>query len=248
MHESQRARPQGGVGQALLILRPASTPDFDTVRSIVCEADALGAGAVLIAGGPGALEPLTLLASLAPLTTRIGLLAEVDISETHPYTAARRLAALDHVSGGRAGWALADHADRARGQDYVGAVHALWDSWDDDVHRFDKRGGVYIDTDGIAPAHYAGPFYRVAGPLDIPRPPQGRLPRIGDDGTADASTAGWLSVPAGAAEWRKLRLELEPLLADAGAAQGSARTLRRHLGLADVAPRISNRCSQEVHE
>lgn len=245
MRESKEARPHQGTDApprawpARLVLRPVARPDFPAVLDIVLDAERLGAGAVLIAGGRGALEPLTLVAALAPLTDRIGLLAEVNTAETHPYTAARRLAALDHVSGGRIGWSLTGITGSARIQDYVAAVQALWDSWDDDVHRYDKHSGVYIDTQGIGPAAYAGPFYRVAGPLDVPRPPQGRLPRVGDDGTADASFTGWLEVAADRIEWRKIREGLESYGTDS--AKQPHRTLRRSLGLADVPPRHCNR-------
>ncbi|MGB3431438.1 LLM class flavin-dependent oxidoreductase [Achromobacter sp.] len=245
MRESKEGRPpQGTDGQprampARLLLRPAARPDFPAVLNIVREAEGLGADAVLIAGGRGALDPLTTVAALAPLTSRIGLLAEVNAAETHPYTAARRLAALDHVSNGRIGWSLTENTESARIQDYAAAVHALWDSWDDDVHRYDKRSGVYIDTDGIGPAAYAGPFYRVAGPLDIPRPPQGRLPRVGDDRTADASFTGWLEMTADQIEWIKLRDELGACVIDT--ARQPRRTLRRCLGLMDVPPQHFNR-------
>jgi alkanesulfonate monooxygenase SsuD/methylene tetrahydromethanopterin reductase-like flavin-dependent oxidoreductase (luciferase family) len=224
---------------ARLVLRPAARPDFPAVRDIVLEAEALGASAALITGGRGALEPLTAVAALAPLTARIGLLAEVDAAETHPYTAARRLAALDHISGGRIGWSLTGAIEPGRTQDYVNAVHALWDSWDDDAHRFDKRSGVYIDTDRIAAAAHAGPFYRVAGPLDIPRPPQGRLPRVGDDSTADVAFSEWVGVVADLTEWRKLRDRFEPRATDT--AKRPPRTLRRELGLLDIPPQYSNR-------
>lgn len=245
MREAKEGRPPHGAdGQPLalparLVLRPAARPDFPAVRDIVREAEALGANAVLIAGGRGALEPLTTVAALAPLTAHIGLLAEVNAAETHPYTAARRLAALDHISGGRVGWSLTGSIVPARTQDYVTAVHALWDSWDDNAHRFDKRSGVYIDTDGIGAAAHAGPFYRVAGPLDVPRPPQGRLPRVGDDGTADVSFTEWFSVAADLIEWRKLREGLGSRVTEA--TRRPPQTLRRKLGLMDVPPRYCNR-------
>lgn len=235
----QNADDQPRALPARLVLRPAERPDFQTVRDIVLEAEALGASAALITGGRGALEPLTVVGALAPLTARIGLLAEVDAAETHPYTAARRLAALDHISGGRTGWSLTGAREPGRIRDYVDAVHALWDSWDDDAHRFDKRSGVYIDTDRIAAADHAGPFYRVAGPLDIPRPPQGRLPRVGDDSTADVSFSEWIDVVAVPTAWRKLRARFEPGVADT--AGRPPRTLRRELGLSDIPPQYSNR-------
>ena len=49
---------------------------------------------------PGQLEPLTLLTALAQHTSRIGLIATVSSTYNEPYNLARRLASVDHVSGG----------------------------------------------------------------------------------------------------------------------------------------------------
>ena len=50
------------------------------------------------------LEPLTLLSSLAGATERIGLVSTVSATFFTPFHAARMLASLDHISGGRIGW------------------------------------------------------------------------------------------------------------------------------------------------
>jgi hypothetical protein len=49
-------------------------------------------------------EPLTLLSALATHTSRIGLIATVSTTYLAPYHVARKFAALDQLSGGRAGW------------------------------------------------------------------------------------------------------------------------------------------------
>lgn len=121
----------------------------------------------------GVHDSVTLLAALAPLTRRIGLVAAIDPGQTPPYTAARRLASLDHISGGRCGWRLTGNAPAAQQADYADAVRALWDSWAEDTHRIDTQAGRYIDVDRIRPADHHGPFYQTRGPLDIPRPIQG---------------------------------------------------------------------------
>lgn len=52
----------------------------------------------------GTLEPITLLTAIATATQHIGLIATASTSYNSPYNLARRLASLDHLSGGRAGW------------------------------------------------------------------------------------------------------------------------------------------------
>jgi alkanesulfonate monooxygenase SsuD/methylene tetrahydromethanopterin reductase-like flavin-dependent oxidoreductase (luciferase family) len=93
-------------------------------------------------------DPLELLAALSRSTTRIGLIATASTTYSAPYDLARRLATIDHLSGGRAGrnivttryagaagnFGLAAHpdpADRyARAAEFVDVVTRLWDSWD----------------------------------------------------------------------------------------------------------------------
>jgi FMN-dependent oxidoreductase (nitrilotriacetate monooxygenase family) len=139
----------------------------------------------------GVIEPLTLLTALAGATERIGLIATVSTSYNSPYNLARRLASLDHISGGRAGWNvvttatveaarnfglddLPSHAERyARAAEFIDVAFRLWDSWDDDVVIADKAAGVWGAQDKIHPAAHRGRYFAVAGALNVPRPPQG---------------------------------------------------------------------------
>lgn len=49
-------------------------------------------------------EPLTVLSTLAAVTSRLGLVGTLSTSYSEPFTTARQFASLDHLSGGRAGW------------------------------------------------------------------------------------------------------------------------------------------------
>ena len=51
---------------------------------------------------------------------------------------------------------------------------ALWDSWTDDAVVDDRKRGLYAHLDRIKPIDHEGPHFQVAGPLNIPRSPQGR--------------------------------------------------------------------------
>jgi len=155
------------------------------------------ADAPAVSGDPqyrpqGALDPTTLLAALAMTTERIGLIATASTTYTQPYELARRFASIDHISHGRAGWNIvttaspdaaanfgheeppSHHERYERAEDYVQAVVKLWDSWDDDALIGDKDAGV-------------------AGPLNVPRPPQGHplLVQAGSSTDGRAFAARW---------------------------------------------------------
>src|SRR5690606_4093505 len=144
-----------------------------------------------VADGPRwFLEPLTAMAAMARATERIGLISTVSSTFYTPFHAARMLASLDHISRGRMGWnvvtsmfdaearnhgydAMPDHAWRyARAEEFVDAVLRLWDSWADDAIACD-RAGVYAHPDRVRAVDHRGAQFQVAGPLTVPRPPQG---------------------------------------------------------------------------
>ncbi|NLY28980.1 MAG: LLM class flavin-dependent oxidoreductase, partial [Alcaligenaceae bacterium] len=136
------------------------------------------------------LEPLTTMAAMSRATERIGLISTVSSTFFTPFHAARMLASLDHISGGRMGWnvvtsmfdaearnhgypAMPDHAWRyARAEEFVDAVLKLWDSWSDDALLRD-RAGAYVRPGSVNAIHHQGEHFLVDGPLTVPRPPQG---------------------------------------------------------------------------
>ena len=63
-------------------------------------------------------------------------------------------------------------------------VKALWDSWAEDAVIDDRAGGQYARADRIRPINHRGDFYQVAGPLNLPRCPQGR-PVLVQAGSSD---------------------------------------------------------------
>jgi FMN-dependent oxidoreductase (nitrilotriacetate monooxygenase family) len=140
----------------------------------------------------GQLEPTVLLTAMAASTTHIGLIATASTTYNEPYNLARRFASLDHVSGGRAGWNIVTTADPASAQnfglddrpthrdryeraaEFVDVSLRLWDSWEDGAELGDKAAGVFADMARIHPVDYEGAHFRVRGPLNVPRCPQGR--------------------------------------------------------------------------
>lgn len=97
-----------------------------------------------VGGGPAwFLEPVTTLTALARATSRIGLVTTISATFWPPFHAARLMASLDHISGGRAGInvvtsmgddearnhgmpALPPHAERyARADEFIRVVGEL---------------------------------------------------------------------------------------------------------------------------
>jgi len=136
------------------------------------------------AGSAQAFEPYTLTSALAHATDRLGFVVRSSTVDLHPYHAARRLASLDHLSGGRTGWLVGGDPDPARATEYVDVVRSLWDSWDDDAFVRDVEGGRYYDPAGLHPPEHDGARYRVRGPLNISRPPQGHPVIVHDHGVS----------------------------------------------------------------
>ena len=154
-------------------------------------ADQLALGRSVKHVAQGRLEPLTLLSALAGSTSHIGLIATASTTYSEPYNLARQFASLDHLSHGRAGWNIVtswsaeaagnfgldqrnSHTDRyRRATEYVEVVRKLWDSWEDDARVLDRPRGIYADTARIHAIDHQGETFRVRGPLDIPRSPQG---------------------------------------------------------------------------
>jgi FMN-dependent oxidoreductase (nitrilotriacetate monooxygenase family) len=60
----------------------------------------------------------------------------------------------------------------------------LWDSWAVDAELDDRANGRYANPARIRPIDHAGAYYRVAGPLNLPRCPQGQ-PVLVQAGSSD---------------------------------------------------------------
>ena len=122
-------------------------------------------------------DPLSVAAFLMSKTQHIGLAASVPDSWA-PFNVARALASFDHLSGGRCGWltwpGAGEPANPRRSAEHLDVVLQLFDSWDDDALAFDKAASVFADRDKVRRIRHSGPYFTVDGPLNAPRPPQGR--------------------------------------------------------------------------
>jgi alkanesulfonate monooxygenase len=147
-------------------------------------------------------EPLTLLSALAMKTERIGLTGTVSTTYNEPFHIARKLASLDWISKGRAGWNCVTSVQPAetrnfgkagvdprevryeRARENAQVVTGLWDSWDDDAFVRDTEQGLYFVPERMHKLNHKGKYYSVEGPLNVPRSPQG-WPVIVQAGASD---------------------------------------------------------------
>lgn len=134
-------------------------------------------------------------AYLAGLTSRIGLVASVNTTYSDPYLTAQLASNVDHLSRGRFGVNFVagapggaahrnfghgerpDHADAySRAGEYLEVFTRLQDSWSDDWFVGDKQRGELFAPEAAEPIDFVGEHFSVAGPLNAPRSPQGRVP------------------------------------------------------------------------
>ncbi|MFK4227836.1 NtaA/DmoA family FMN-dependent monooxygenase [Streptomyces sp. NPDC019890] len=147
-------------------------------------------------------ENLTMLSAVAAVTTHLGVAATVNATFNEPYDVARRLATLDHLSGGRAAWNVVTsydaftganfrrggflaEADRyTRAAEFLATTRELWDSWADQDLRADTVSGQFVRSGAGGFAHH-GRHFDISGHFTTPRSPQGH-PVIIQAGESDA--------------------------------------------------------------
>lgn len=141
---------------------------------------------------PVRLEATSMIAALSAVTSHIGFIATATTTYNEPYNLARRFATIDQISGGRAGWNLVtsqheneapnfgfdehmEHDERyRRAHEFFEVTAGLWDGWDEDALVEDKDSARYSDVTKFHVLNHEGKYFKVKGPLNIPRSPQGR--------------------------------------------------------------------------
>jgi long-chain alkane monooxygenase len=151
-------------------------------------------------------DPLALVPLMAQVTQHLGFGVTCALTYEHPYTFARRMSTLDHLTRGRIGWNIVtgylDSAarnlglDRQLGHDerydladeYMDVVYKLWEkSWDDDAVVNDKARGVYAEPSRIHPINHAGRYFKVPG-FHLCEPSPQRTPLLYQAGTSPRGT------------------------------------------------------------
>jgi FMN-dependent oxidoreductase (nitrilotriacetate monooxygenase family) len=179
-------------------------------------ADVLGAYDVYAGSADAALrgavqaplnDPLALVPLMAQATTHLGFGVTCALTYEHPYTFARRISTLDHLTRGRIGWNIVtgylDSAARNLGltqqlghdarydlaDEYLDVVYKLWEkSWEDGAVVNDKARGVYADPAKVHPIRHDGQYYQVPG-FHLCEPSPQRTPLLYQAGASPRGTA-----------------------------------------------------------
>ena len=135
-------------------------------------------------------DPALLIPTMAHATEHLGFAFTSSVLQTHPFTFARQVSTIDHLSHGRVAWnivttylpnaganlglgGLPSHDKRYdQADEYLDVTYKLWEgSWEDDAVLRDTERGIYADPAKIHPINHVGKHYDVAGPhLSEPSP------------------------------------------------------------------------------
>jgi FMN-dependent oxidoreductase (nitrilotriacetate monooxygenase family) len=121
-----------------------------------------------------------------------------------PYSLARRLSTVGHLSNGRVAWNIVtsylDSAARNHGlkeqiphdelyaiaHEYMEVLYKLWEgSFRDDAVLADRESGIYIASEAVRQIHHKGKYFEVPGPAFCEPSPQ-RTPLLFQAGASEA--------------------------------------------------------------
>ncbi len=140
------------------------------------------------------LDPAVLVPYLAQATKTVGLVPTLSVSEYPPYLLARLVNSLDHVTEGRIGWNCVTGSNDGAAQNYghekhrphderydvadefADVVTRLWEAWEPDAMVIDPTIPMFADGSKVHPINHQGKYFKVRGPINAPRSPQGRVP------------------------------------------------------------------------
>lgn len=139
-------------------------------------------------------DPLQLVPTMAYVTEHLGFGLTASLSFEHPYTFARRISTLDHLTKGRVGWNIVTsylnsgaqnigqasqtkHDDRYDlAEEYLDVCYKLWEgSWEEDAVVRDRESGIFTHPEKVHPIHHAGKHFTVPG-IHLSEPSPQRTP------------------------------------------------------------------------
>ena len=127
-------------------------------------------------------DPSLVIPAMATVTEHLGFAYTSSVLQCHPFTFARQISTLDHLTKGRIAWnivasylessgrnfgqgGLLDHDERYDFADeYAEVCYKLWESsWEDDAVLKDRARRIYADPAKVHDVHHDGKHFKVDG-------------------------------------------------------------------------------------
>lgn len=185
-------------------------------------------------------DPAPLAIAMGMATRHLGVVATMSTLAYPPFLLARLCSTADSLTKGRFGWNVVTSAEDLAAQnfgldklpprelryemaeEYMEVMGKLFGSWEPDAVVMDREAGIYADHDKIHPINHSGKFFKVRGPLNTVRSPQGRpvyvqagaSPRGRDFAAKHADSI--VSVASGAAAMKEFRDDIRARAAAIG--------------------------------
>jgi long-chain alkane monooxygenase len=148
-------------------------------------------------------DPMMLVSALAHVTEHLGFGITASTSFEHPYTFARRMSTLDHITKGRVGWNIVTsylesgarniglatqeihHRRYDIADEYLEVLYKLWEgSWEEDAVVRDVERNLYVDPEKVHGIEHEGEFFKVPG-IHLCEPSPQRTPLLYQAGTSN---------------------------------------------------------------
>ncbi len=123
-------------------------------------------------------DPMMVVSAMAAATEHLGFGVTGTLTYEAPFSFARRVSTLDHLTGGRFAWNIVtgylasaarafglkdqlSHDERYdRGDEFMEILYRLWEeSWDDDAVLLDKEKGIFADPGRIHKIVHHGKYF-----------------------------------------------------------------------------------------
>ena len=131
------------------------------------------------------------LTAIAQVTSHVGLVPTISSTFSNPFTAARQLLSLDHITQGRVGWNLVTSMTDAEAQnhslksyqkdlnvikadEFASVMNQLFTSWSTSSFVPNRQDDKILESSDIQPFNHKGDNFQVRGPLTTPQSPQGK--------------------------------------------------------------------------
>ncbi|MFC5704434.1 LLM class flavin-dependent oxidoreductase [Cohnella faecalis] len=152
-------------------------------------------------------DPAYVIPAMAVVTEHLGFAVTSSLTYDHPYSLARKMSTLDHLTDGRVGWNIVtsnlDSAARnfgldgqiahdkryERGDEFLEVAYKLWEeSWEDGAVIKDRGERVYTDPSKVHDIGHEGRYFRVPG-IHLCEPSPQRTPVLFQAGSSERGRA-----------------------------------------------------------